>query len=90
MHSRNKKDVTPCKKKVYKKFNPNIVALLRLLSHRYAIATPFLQKSSDTESESADGTDSVLGSRALRSGGKVRGTNGGLRYELAWLGRQDT
>lgn len=84
------KSITPCRKKVYKKFNPNIVALLRLLSHRYAIAAPFLQESSDTENESTDGTDSVLGSRALRGGGKVRNTHGGLGYELAWFGRQNT
>lgn len=77
------KDVTPCKK-VYKKFNPNIVALLRLLSHRYVVAASFLQESSDTESESADSTDTAdLGSRALRRGGKGRHTHGGLGYELA-------
>ena len=82
MHSRNKKDVTPCKK-VYKKFNPNIVALLRLVSHRYAVAEPFLQESSDTESESAESTNTGgLGGTALRCA-EGRHTHGGLVFKLA-------
>jgi hypothetical protein len=51
---------------VYKKFNPNIVVRLRLSSHRYAIATTFLQESGDTESESTERTDTELAGSALR------------------------
>jgi len=79
MHSRNKGCNALQNKKVYKKFSPNIVVRPRPSTHRSAIATTFLQESSDTESESTEGTNANLASRALRrSGGSTGKTHGGL------------
>jgi len=74
---------------VYKKFSPNIVVRPRFSSHRYAIATTFLQESSDTKSEGTESTDAELASRALRrSGGGTGKAHGGLESELAWFMKQ--
>jgi len=56
----------------------------RLPPHSYAIATTFLQESSDTKSEGTESTDAELASRALRrSGGGTGKAHGGLVLELA-------